>query len=175
MDPRVDENGLVKGRECGSCSMCCKVLRVDWLEPVKEAGKWCPHCMPGKGCGIWETRPVKCGAFHCHWRQNPELGDNWRPDRSGFLVNRSAMHMPFEVIVDPQKADSWRKEPFYSVIKRASQAMMNEQNVVLVQTGTRQIIVLPDNDVPVPQGQENKDFRVFRDAINNRFDVKFGV
>ena len=173
MDARLDESGLVKGRECGSCSMCCKVLRVDWFEPVKEAGKWCQHCRPGKGCAIWDTRPQQCGAWHCNWRKNPELGDQWRPDRSGFLINRSALHMPFEVIVDPSKPDSWRKEPYYSVLKRAAAALIAEKSILVVQIGARQILMLPDNEVPVPKGLENTDFRIEPDPATGRLNVRF--
>ena len=39
---------VVPGRECGSCSLCCKVYNVPEIE--KPAGKWCRHCTPGKGC-----------------------------------------------------------------------------------------------------------------------------
>ena len=38
------------GRECGACTLCCKVFDVPVLE--KPAGQWCKHCLPGRGCGI---------------------------------------------------------------------------------------------------------------------------
>jgi hypothetical protein len=59
-------------------------LRIIELE--KPAGISCKHCLPGKGCGIYETRPDVCRAFHCGWRQVPQLGDAWRPDLSGVLM-----------------------------------------------------------------------------------------
>ena len=72
------------GNDCGSCTVCCMALRV--IELGKEAGPYCRHCIPGKGCGIYETRFEICRTFLCGWRLVPELGDQWRPDRSGILI-----------------------------------------------------------------------------------------
>ena len=46
---------LVPGRACGTCMMCCKVPYIKEFE--KPAGVWCRHAVPGKGCGIYESRP----------------------------------------------------------------------------------------------------------------------
>jgi hypothetical protein len=51
----ADSTRLVPGRECGSCSMCCKVYNI--AEISKPAGKWCSHCKPGKGCVIHDAPP----------------------------------------------------------------------------------------------------------------------
>ncbi len=69
---------------CGSCTVCCHSLLVKELD--KPAGILCKHCLPGKGCGIYETRFDICRTFHCGWRQVPQLGEAWRPDRSGVLM-----------------------------------------------------------------------------------------
>jgi hypothetical protein len=69
---------------CGDCTVCCMALRI--IELDKVAGIFCQHCLPGKGCGIYETRPEVCRSFHCGWRQVPQLGEAWRPDRSGVLI-----------------------------------------------------------------------------------------
>ena len=70
--------------DCGDCTVCCHSLRV--IELDKPAGIYCQHCVPGKGCGIYETRFDICRTFLCGWRQVPQLGDAWRPDRSGILI-----------------------------------------------------------------------------------------
>jgi hypothetical protein len=72
------------GNDCGSCTVCCMALRV--IELDKEAGRYCQHCLPGKGCGIYETRPEVCRGFLCGWRRVPQLGEEWRPDKSGILM-----------------------------------------------------------------------------------------
>ena len=46
------EANPVEGKACGSCTMCCKLFEINWLDRPKPAGKWCPHCRPGQGCAI---------------------------------------------------------------------------------------------------------------------------
>ena len=72
--------------ECGDCFACCQALPIIQPEPNKNAGVLCPHLNGGRhGCTIYETRPTVCRGFLCGWRLVPELGDGWRPDRSGIL------------------------------------------------------------------------------------------
>ena len=40
-------------RDCGDCSLCCKLPRTDF----KEEYQWCKSCDVGKGCNIYSTRP----------------------------------------------------------------------------------------------------------------------
>ncbi|MCP5059893.1 MAG: YkgJ family cysteine cluster protein [bacterium] len=66
-------------RACGSCSLCCTVLRVDELH--KLGGTPCPQLSTsGGGCGIHPTRPPICRAYRCLWLQGG-LEEDDRPDR----------------------------------------------------------------------------------------------
>ena len=76
--------GASPGNSCGNCTVCCMALRV--IELDKEAGRYCGHCLRGKGCGIYETRPEICRAFLCGWMLVPQLDEAWRPDKSGILI-----------------------------------------------------------------------------------------
>ena len=78
------EIGLVPGRQCGECTVCCTVMAIDKPDIQKEAGVTCRHCV--SGCAIYETRPSLCRDYHCGWRQLPILDEDWRPDRSGVYV-----------------------------------------------------------------------------------------
>jgi hypothetical protein len=79
---------LVLGRECGECTVCCTALNVDTPEFQKLAGVPCPHLTPGGGgCSIHATRYSACRSYHCAWRFMKGLGEGWRPDRSGVLVD----------------------------------------------------------------------------------------
>ena len=175
MAEEIGPDGLVVGRTCGPCTMCCKVLKIDWLEPPKAAGQWCGYCKPGQGCKIWENRPDGCAAYHCHWRRDPRLGDEWRPDKAGFLINLEAAHLPYSVSVDPGRSDSWRKEPYYSGLKRAALSAIAHQKILVVIVGQRHWLVLPDGDVQVPAGLENTDFRVFQETplLGGRWKIQF--
>jgi hypothetical protein len=78
---------LVPGRECGECSACCVVLNVDTPEFQKMPGKPCSHLREQGGCAIHATRFPVCRAYHCGWRYLRALGEDWRPDRSGVLID----------------------------------------------------------------------------------------
>jgi hypothetical protein len=77
----------MSGNSCGSCVVCCYALAFNAREEnyQKPAGEMCRHCT-GTGCGIYETRFHLCRIFHCGWRKQPLLSEDWRPDRSGLLL-----------------------------------------------------------------------------------------
>lgn len=155
---------LVPGRGCGSCSMCCKLLAIQFLDPPKPQGQWCRHCKPGQGCGIWQARPQGCVDYFCDWRINAKLTDEWRPDRCGFLINHSAPDLPYEVIVDPGRPDAWRKEPYYSALRRAAAVAVENSQTIVILVGARRWLLLPEDDVPVPPEHFGSDFHIYRDA-----------
>jgi hypothetical protein len=86
--------GLVPGRQCGGCSVCCKVLPIDTAEIQKQAGISCRHSVKGSGCAIHETRPQVCRAYYCGWMSMPDLGDDWRPDKSGVFISAPGAPIP---------------------------------------------------------------------------------
>lgn len=77
---------LIANRECGKCTICCKVLTIDDPELQKLPGVMCPNCKTGSGCKIYETRPDPCRGFFCGWRYLPDIDDKWRPDKSGIMI-----------------------------------------------------------------------------------------
>ena len=81
---------LLNGRECGACTVCCRILPVNTEGLRKTANVLCAHCDEGRGCRIHEARPRLCRDFYCEWRLSPNLPATWRPDRSGVFVQRIA-------------------------------------------------------------------------------------
>jgi len=81
------------GRSCGDCNECCRYydLMRDFNKPQ---GILCSHWKAGTGCSIHATRPSICRDFYCHWLLNPELDDEWRPDRSGFIIRDTLEDIP---------------------------------------------------------------------------------
>jgi hypothetical protein len=75
---------MSSARECGACSLCCTVLRVDELR--KLGGTPCVHEQASGGCGIYQTRPAICRAYQCMWLRGA-LGDGDRPDRLGAVLD----------------------------------------------------------------------------------------
>jgi hypothetical protein len=109
----------VTGRQCGACSMCCRLLDVP--EVGKPDHEWCPHCRPGHGCQIYDNRPGKCRGYSCVWLTESKFGEEWFPARSKIVPDLHTGkdgHIFLRFIVDPQYPNRWREAPYYSQIKQ---------------------------------------------------------
>ncbi|WP_440981073.1 YkgJ family cysteine cluster protein [Shinella sumterensis] len=98
----------VPGRACGSCTLCCRLPDIDLFD--KPANAWCTHCIEHKGCSIYAARPSVCRDFLCLWMTDPALGADWDPSRSHMMIYRQGPQMT--VLVDPDHADIWRRDPY---------------------------------------------------------------
>jgi hypothetical protein len=100
-------------RECGACTLCCKLVAVAELQ--KPLDRWCTHCEPGHGCSIYETRPQACRSFSCEWLLNPEMPDFWRPAKCGMVIALSQANLkPPAALrtIHCNRAGAWREPPF---------------------------------------------------------------
>ena len=84
---------VLAGRDCGDCTVCCTVLKVDSPDFSKPAATPCAFLSSG-GCGIHPTRPTICRTWFCAWRRIAALTDAARPDRSGLLVSLNFVRTP---------------------------------------------------------------------------------
>jgi hypothetical protein len=103
---------IVPGRACGSCTLCCKLMRIDSIP--SPADTWCQYCTPGRGCRIYETRPDECRNFFCDWMTTKLLGEEWKPSVAKMIVTGGGTNYRTQVQVDPGTPDAWRREPYYS-------------------------------------------------------------
>lgn len=163
MSQQSGADPVVAGRDCGTCSMCCKLPGIPYIDPPKPPGQWCRHCRPGRGCSIWSMRPEGCIRFNCDWRKNARLGDEWRPDRCGFLLTRTSETSPYEILVEPAKPDAWRKEPYFSGLRRVAAIVAEQGFPVIVAAGVRRWVLLPDRVVIVPPEHMASGLRIFRE------------
>src|SRR5579872_6227168 len=51
----------------------------------KQSNSMCRHRFEG-GCDIYENRPLACRTYFCGWRRLAFFYDDWRPDKSGVLL-----------------------------------------------------------------------------------------
>ena len=145
MDPAAFKNVAAPGRECGSCTLCCKVFEVPVIE--KPEGKWCRHCSPGRGCAIHATRPEHCRAFFCYWMTQPGLGPEWKPDRAKFVLTVDpASHYLF-VQLDPGQPGAWRRDPYFGQIRDWAKSALAERRHVVVWLNRSATVVLPEREV----------------------------
>ena len=94
----IREPAVVNGRQCGACTICCKILAINAKELKKTASVLCQHCDEGRGCRIYATRPEVCRGFYCEWRLNPQIPATWRPDKSGIFIDRIAREHIEEIL-----------------------------------------------------------------------------
>lgn len=108
-------------RSCGSCSLCCVVLRVDEL--AKLGGEPCRYLRAGAGCGIHARRPGICRAYHCLWLGGGlEAGD--RPDRLGALLDVVAVGETHRLEIREAEPGAFDRSPRLRAIAERYRATM---------------------------------------------------
>jgi hypothetical protein len=152
----------VLGRECGDCTLCCKVMAIEEL--AKPAGSWCRHCRPGRGCLIYPDRPVECRTFSCLWLINEHLDPRWKPSRSKLVLTTSEDGI--EVRCDPGFPGAWRKQPFRSEIHQWAVSGETEDMTVVVIVGQKMILVASDREFDL--GIVQPDERIVRELEGTR-------
>jgi hypothetical protein len=149
-------------KSCGDCTLCCKVMAIEELE--KPVGSWCPHCQPGSGCLIYDSRPAECRSFRCLWLVNDLLDRRWKPSKSRFVLTTSEDGI--EVRCDPGYPDAWRKEPFGSEIRQWALSGETHDVTVVVIVGDRMILVTPEREFDL--GIVRPDQRIVRELEGTR-------
>ena len=162
--PNVSMNGApfapAPGRECGGCTMCCKVYALP--EFRKPPGVWCRHCAPGKGCVIHEAAPARCRQFLCSWMTDGTMPDVWRPDRARFVLS---VYPPNGFIygqVDPGSPAAWRRAPYYDGLRAIAGKLLEERKHLLMFVGDDATLVLPDDAVALGKMTPDDNFQIER-------------
>jgi hypothetical protein len=148
-DAAVASAKTVPGRACGACTLCCKVVGV--LEIAKPGGVWCPHCVSGKGCAIYQSRFVSCRTFYCLWMTEKGLGPEWKPDRAKFVLVKTEGGRHLSACVDPGYPSAWWRSPYYENLKQwaAEGLQKSPLHIVDAMIGDRHIVILPDREVDI--------------------------
>lgn len=103
---------------CDGCTMCCKLLDIAELDKPKD--KWCPDCVIGSGCAIYNARPAPCRDFACLWLESQTasspLPPGLRPDRSRVMLYFSEDRQAILGRCDPARPDAWREEAVFNLL-----------------------------------------------------------
>ncbi len=146
-------------RQCGDCSLCCKVLGIPELDKPKDS--WCPNFAPGIGCRIYGDRPPSCRNFNCRWLTDPTIGPEWKPSVCKMVIDsRPSL---FVVHVDPAVTRPWSAEPYISVLKRLSAQGLAKGVIVMAIERRRTIVILPDREVDL--GLIGPDARIAMERV----------
>ncbi len=155
--PATEPIDLAPGRDCGSCTMCCKIMGISEIDKVRN--KWCPHCAIGKGCKIYETRPPSCRLFYCQYLRDARIPEHWKPSRSRMVLSYAGNAGRLSIFVDSDRSDAWRKEPYYSDLKTWAKNGVATKTYIVVFIGDDLTVVLPDRDKPIGRVKENQHLR----------------
>lgn len=74
------------------------------------------------------------------------LGPEWKPDRARFVLTIDPATRFLLVQVDPGLPMAWRKEPYYSQLKRWSAAGLQNGRQVIVFNDRAATVILPNTD-----------------------------
>lgn len=88
----------VPNRQCGECTLCCKVVEVEEIN--KPRGEWCRFSRSHKGCSLYPNHPISCKQYSCMWLLT-NLPDEMRPDRIHAVID--LLSTPITAIVDNKK------------------------------------------------------------------------
>jgi hypothetical protein len=88
-------------RECGGCTLCCKLLPVPPLQ--KPGNTRCKFQRFKKGCAVYHTAkmPMECGVWNCRWLVNDDADELARPDRAHYVIDL----MPDFVTIRPDDGE----------------------------------------------------------------------
>ncbi len=132
-------------KSCGSCGMCCKLMTIPALQKPRHT--WCPNYVMKRGRGIYETRPSECSAFMCTYLLADGLDETWRPDKAKFMMWTGSEARRLIVEVDPASPMAWRREPYYSQLKRWSDRNGPDAMEITVRVGSQVTILFPEADI----------------------------
>lgn len=160
-------------RECGSCSLCCKVLEVEAL--YKNAGQWCRFHKAGLGCTSHQLRPKACRDFDCVWRQEDWLGPEWKPDTSRFVLAWEYGGDCLAVHVDPQQPNAWKRDPYGVTLRALAERHMGENRIVMIVDPTKRTLLMPDKEIVVGSPKDKFEWTIRKTAgpTGPVFDVDF--
>jgi hypothetical protein len=111
-------------RECGPCTLCCTLLRVDELR--KLGGVPCRalrRAPAAPGCSIHATRPGVCRAYACLWLSGG-LEEADRPDLLGAILDVATEGLVTRLRVHEATSGAYERSPrLREIVERHRGAM----------------------------------------------------
>jgi hypothetical protein len=92
----------------------------------KPAGKRCKHQRHGKGCAVYEYRPMGCRIWSCRWLVGDDTADLRRPDRAHYVIDMMPDFVSIDddrvqvvqIWIDPDYPDAHRDPALREYIER---------------------------------------------------------
>jgi hypothetical protein len=147
-----------QGRECGTCTLCCKVFQLPELG--KPAGVWCRHCTQGVGCRIHATRPAQCREFFCLWMTDAAMPADWKPERSKMVLSVFPANGFIYVQVDPGFPQAWRKAPYYDQLRRWARELVEKGRHIIAFVNDNATLIMPEEAISLGKMKATDRFMV---------------
>ena len=161
---------MTAARQCGTCTLCCKVMGIRELE--KPPGAWCPHCTAGRGCNIYSDRPPSCAAFACAWLRDEKWGPEWKPEKAKFVLTANDAARWLSIHVDPAMPEAWKRAPYYERIQKLMRAALPKGGRVFIVTRDRHALLLPDGEHQIGTLQEGDVVTVMKNLHGEEYRIK---
>jgi hypothetical protein len=116
-------------------------------ELAKPGGVLCAHARPGRGCGIYDTRPQGCRAFECVWLMDPEMPHRFRPDQTKVVLDMDHEGRRLIARCDPANPLAWRRSPMREALAGYAQDHWGTGKVVMAVAGRRAWVITPKEEI----------------------------
>jgi hypothetical protein len=144
--PMIIKPERAAGRQCGNCTLCCKLVPVRSIEKPRDT--WCSHCDPSRGCKIYDDRPLDCKLWSCLWLIDGDAAERLQPKRYhcvfdvmiDFIGVNGVDNPVAQLWVDPAYPLAYRDPAVHAEIERLGRTY---QVPTLVRLNWRGIIVVP--------------------------------
>jgi hypothetical protein len=124
------------------------------------------------GCGIHAIRPHFCSQFFCSWLVDPNLGPEWKPEVCRFVLSADPAYQALTLMVDPETPLAWKREPYYSALKKFSEVLFRLNMKVLVNLSGHITVILPDRDVPIGVILPREEIVIWREGSTCRASLR---
>lgn len=138
--------------------MCCRVMAVEDLQ--KPGGVLCAHARPGKGCGIYETRPHACRTFECVWLMDEEMPHRFRPDQTKVVLDQDAHGLRLIARCDPGNPQAWRRNPIHAALRAYAADTWGTGRIVLAVAGRRTWLVTPREEIDLGEVAADAELKI---------------
>lgn len=90
------------------------------------------------------------------------LGPEWKPDVARFVLNMQE-GTTLAVTLDHGHRHAWKREPYYSALKKLSLELFGKGMMIVVGDGVNKILVTPQDDIVIGRHQEKVSCSLRRD------------
>ena len=156
-------------KSCGPCSFCCKVMSITELD--KPVGRWCQHAKKRGGCAIYGAHPHSCQVFSCQWLMQPELPEEFRPDKSGVVLHSEVDGQRLVAHCDPARPVAWRREPMFTFLRDQASFTWPSDKCVVAKAGKRLWFIAPAEEIDLGEVDERSPLETIKHS-DGRATVK---